>query len=469
MGLGDRVLDSADVLVCGAGLAGCSAAIAAGRAGVKTVLLERSGVLGGIAMSSFMNSMSSMFFTDKDEQVIRGIASELIEEGVRRGCISPLWKTNEYRQIRFELEEFHKILLDKLQEANVHIYTHAWATEVLQKDEVVVGAIVHTRAGKKEVSCKVLIDTSGDLDVSATCNEDPTIYEPPGMATLLFELYGVDMQEAFEFFLKNPDNYVEHTAEGVSFEAFQRNWLDRGLFHLQHYGGVAVKPLQDAIARGEYAKEIGDAKKCDALAMFGTRDSGRVLVNSNFFYLDELNDLERISKAELEARDICMKLYKVLKAVLPGFQNAVLTHVGTELGCRKVRRLDGKFTMGSIKHAQFYDDVVGVVPVVDQDAPNGFFGEGSIDLPFGMMVPKKIDNLLIGSAKNFSCQWNSRLFLRYQPVCMLTGEVAGTAAAVAVKENVSIQNLSIKKLQKQLVINGVWLGNDERLKELGIF
>jgi hypothetical protein len=469
MSLTDSILAEADVLICGAGLAGCVTAIASARNGAKTILLERSGMLGGVVTASFMNSMSNMFFNDEDIQVIRGIPSELIEEGVRRGIVSPKWRTNEYRQIRFEVEEFHKILLDKLDEAGVTIYTHAWATHVIQNDDAITGAEVQTRAGRKIVKTRILVDASGDLDVSATCKEDPTLYEPPGMSTLLFELYGVNMQESFEFFLNNPDNYIEKTAEGVSFEAFQRNWIDRGLFHIQHYGGVAIKPLQDAIIRGEYAKEIGLAKKCDALAMFGTKDSGRVLINSNFFYLDELEHLDQFSRAELEVRDICMKLYRVLKKVLPGFQNAVLTHIGSELGCRKVRRLDGKFTMHDINYAQQYDDVVGVVPVVDQNAPNGFFGHGNIDLPFGMLVPKKIDNLLIGSAKNFSCIWNmSRLFLRYQPVCMLTGQIAGTAAAYAVRTKTSIHDIDIKELQMKLHQQDVFLGGETRLSDLGI-
>lgn len=466
--LKNSVLCDVDVLICGGGLAGCCAAIAAGRAGVKTALLERSGCLGGVAMTSFMNSMSNMFFNADDVQVIKGIPSELIEEGVRRGCIYSGWKTNEYRQIRFELEDFHKIILDKLYEAGVSIYTHTWAADVIQNGDTITGARVLTRAGWKTANCKVLIDASGDLDISATCKEDPTIYEAPGMSTMLFEVCNVNMQETFEYFLEHPDNYIERTAEGVSFEAFQRNWQERGLFHLQHYGGVAVKPLQDAIAKGEYAREIGLAKKCDALAMFGTKDSGKVLVNSNFFYLDELNDLEQTSRAELEVRDICMRLYRVLKKTFPGFQDAVLTHVGSELGCRKVRRLDGKTTMGDIKIPLFFDDVTGVVPTVDQRADNGFFGVGNIEISFGMMVPKKIDNLLIASAKSFSAEWVSRLFLRYQPVCMLTGEITGTAAALSVEREESIQRLNIKELQRKLIHNGVYLGEERRLKELGI-
>jgi flavin-dependent dehydrogenase len=47
------VLDQVDVLVAGAGVAGCAAAIAAARTGAKTMLLERSGALGGVATCSW--------------------------------------------------------------------------------------------------------------------------------------------------------------------------------------------------------------------------------------------------------------------------------------------------------------------------------------------------------------------------------------------------------------------------------
>lgn len=461
-------LQSAEVVVCGGGLSGCLAAIASARTGAKTVLLERAGMLGGIASTAFVNSMTNMFFTGKDKQIIQGIPAEIIEAGVMRGCISPHWKTNEYRQIRFELEEFHQILLDKLWEANVRIYTHTWATDAILDGTVVKGVNVQTRAGKKKLYSKVVVDCTGDLDVINSCGPDETINDAPGSSTLLFELWGVDMQKAFEFFIRNPENYNEHIAEGISLEGFKRNWEERGLFHLQHGGGRLIKPLQDAIARGEYDRESGISKNCDAMGIFGTKESGKLLVNSNFFIIDEFDSLENYSYAELSARKICMNLFKTLKRVLPGFDTAVLTHIGTELGCRKTRYLKGKYTIDNVNHAQEYNDVVGVVPVVDTHSVNGFFGDDSVDIPYRALIPKTFNRILVGTGKGMSAEWPGRTFLRYMPICMLVGQAAGTAAALAALNDIGTQELDIHILQGELMKVGVWLGNEKRLNQIGL-
>ncbi len=458
---------TADVLVCGGGLSGCLAALGAARSGCSVVLLERAGMLGGVAMTSMMNSMTNMFMNDQNQQVIRGIAGELMDEAARRELLSPLWRDNEYRQIRYDLEGMHQLLLDQLWGAGVRIYTHAWAEEAMLEGGVCRGVIAQTRAGKRAFAAKAVVDASGDIDVVASCGEDMCDSGNPGAATLLFELIGVDMQRLYEYFKANPDNYDATKSERIFFEAFERNWLEKGMFHLLHGGGVAVKPLQEAIARGEYHRENGLAVRCDALALFGTKQSGRMLVNSNFFELDELDRLEDICTAELSARKICMDLYRTLKRVMPGFEHAELTHIGTELGCRRSRYLRGQSRLERIDVAQQYDDVIGVAPVIDFNDQNGLYGPGTIDLPYGSIVPRRVDNLLVGTAKCFSATWDARHYMRLQPVCMLLGQSAGTAAALAAKTG-SARRLDVRALQRELLRGKVWLGDEKRLAALGL-
>ena len=53
--------------------------------------------------------------------------------------------------------------------------------------------------------------------------------------------------------------------------------------------------------------------------------------------------------------------------------------------------------------------------------------------------------------------------MRFIPACVLTGEASGTAAAIAVKDGCSVQEVDVKKLQKILEENGVKL---HRTKEM---
>lgn len=460
--------NTSDVLVCGGGLSGCLAALGAARTGAKVVLLERAGMLGGIAMTSMMNSMTNMFFNDRNEQVIRGIADELMTEAEKRGLLSPLWRTNEYRQIVYDLEGFHQLLLDLLWGAGVQIYTHTWANQAILEGSTIRGVVAQTRAGKRAFYAKAVVDTTGDLDVTASCGDENYDYDVPGSATLLFELVGVDMQRLYEYFRDHPDNYDATKSERIFFETFERNWLERGMFHLLHGGGIAVKPLQDAIARGEYKRENGLAVRCDAMALFGTKESGRMLVNSNFFEIDDLQNLEEYSYAELSARKICMDLFHTLKRVMPGFEHAQLTHIGTELGCRRSRYLVGRFRMERMDIAQRYDDVIGVAPVIDFNDRNGLYGPGALELPFGSLVPKHINNLLVGTGKCFSATWDARHYMRLQPVCMLLGQSAGVAAGLSALSGVDTHDLDIRTLQRELLRTGVWLGDEQRLAELGV-
>lgn len=458
----------ADVVICGAGLAGCLAAISAGRQGAKVLLLEKDNMLGGIAAKSFMNSMTNFFFMGNDQQVIRGIPDEIVRECVRRGGISKYWDTNEYRQIRYDIELFHQVLLEKLWEEEVDIYTNTWATKAVMKNNTVTGVVAHTRGGDIEIGAKIVIDTTGDLEILDTADHNSYQYDNPGSATLLFELINVDIQKTFEYFLSNPDNYDENIDVHIKFDVFKKNWLERGMFHLPHFGGHALQPLQNAVNSGVISREMGLAKNCDAMAMFGNRESGRMLINSNFFAIDELHDIESFSRAELSARKICLTLHQALKEYFPGFDKSEITHVGTGLGSRRTRYLKGNSTTKTLEHAQRCDDVIGAVPVKDTSAKNGFFADDYVDIAYGTIVPERINNLLVGSGKCMSAEWKARHYLRLQPICMLIGQAAGVAAAVAVQTNHDTQSIDIKSIQKALLHQKAWLGNEKRLAELGL-
>ena len=77
---------SYDVVVCGGGTSGVSAAISAARAGAKTLLIERVGQLGGQMNFSGPPGFSfAHLFNARHEQIIAGLAEEthgrLLAEG----------------------------------------------------------------------------------------------------------------------------------------------------------------------------------------------------------------------------------------------------------------------------------------------------------------------------------------------------------------------------------------------------
>ena len=80
------VIDDCDVLVCGGGVAGIAAALAAARTGARTVLLEREFLLGGLATLGLVT-----IYLPLDDgcghQVSFGIAEELLRRSIRSGIV----------------------------------------------------------------------------------------------------------------------------------------------------------------------------------------------------------------------------------------------------------------------------------------------------------------------------------------------------------------------------------------------
>jgi heterodisulfide reductase subunit A-like polyferredoxin len=76
---------SADVLVCGGGVAGTTAAVAAARNGADVVLVERYGFLGGNATAGAV-AQFNCWQTPAGRRVVAGLAAEIVERLQRMGA-----------------------------------------------------------------------------------------------------------------------------------------------------------------------------------------------------------------------------------------------------------------------------------------------------------------------------------------------------------------------------------------------
>jgi hypothetical protein len=83
------------------------------------------------------------------------------------------------------------------------------------------------------------------------------------------------------------------------------------------------------------------------------------------------------------------------------------------------------------------------------------------------MVPVKIDNLLV-SGRCISSTHVAESSVRAIYACMLTGQAAGTAAVIAVRDKVTPENVNIQKLQDSLIKQGIQI-NQPRRKADGVW
>ena len=76
-------------------------------------------------------------------------------------------------------------------------------------------------------------------------------------------------------------------------------------------------------------------------------------------------------------------------------------------------------------------------------------------IPFRCLLPKKLDNLLLAGR----CISSDRMTygsVRVMPVCLVTGEAAGTAAAMAAAQGSAPRELDVARLRRDLLAHGAY-------------
>ncbi len=456
-----------DVIAVGGGLSGVSAAVAAARAGAKVALLERSGMLGGVATSGLMASMTNFFFTSDGTMVIRGLPEEIVDRLASEGGTDPNWRTGSLPQIPNDPEVLQRVLCEMLDECGVEIRLYSMAVGVVTDGPALRGVIAESVSGREAILGEVTVDATGDADVAARAGAKFDEVSPEASHSLEFRMANVDLDRAYRYFRDNPDQYPEGLDIASTFEDFERAWLEHGLFHMPHGGGSVLKLIRDAIDRGTYVRESGMAEGLDAFGMYGTAWNGTVVINTGF-YVADATDVRQRSRATIEARRMVGAVADFLRGNFPGFERAFVVQSAPELGVRITRRIVGKYrlTLEEMDGGARFDDTIGMSPSQVGMSGGVGFRDYAHDIPYGIVVPEGVDRLLVASGKNVSTE--PRGALRGQVWCMELGQAAGTAAALCAASGARPGDVDVRELQRMLLGGGVYLGDERRLSELGL-
>ena len=278
----------------------------------------------------------------------------------------------------------------------------------------------------------------------------------------------VDIDEVVAYFEANPEEWQQYQDHVTTLEQFISNWRERGMFHLPHGGARNMTIVKEAIAKGEDARGVGLCKAIDIFGMFAYKSSGAVLINSCNFAIDHL-DIRMHSQAELEARRLIPYIANFLVTHMPGFENAYVSDSAAMTGVRFTRWIDAGFDMTAqqrTKGAQF-DDLIGVQATRTRHPKGGtLFPPRSNEIPYRIMLPQKVDNVIVASGKSVST--TPRGLIRGQTPCLVLGQGAGVAAAVAARSGTTARDVNIKEVQRGLLKQNVYLGEPDRLAELGL-
>jgi glycine/D-amino acid oxidase-like deaminating enzyme len=408
------VVKEVDILVCGGGFAGVAAAVAAARNGASVMLIERYGFLGGLATGALVITTPPL-----NNGINREIARRLMAWGHYApdrakedatdsddidglACLLPYDpETTKY--------EFVRMLLDH----RVEILLHTYVAGTLGADGRIEAVIVENKAGRSAVRAKVVVDATGDADVAAHAGAPVRAVERP--ITMMFNMADVDSE--------------------------------RALKHLKSWAGLK-RVIRDAIAKGEIEFDLGTDPDFGAPGIFAADliHKGQLNVWGGMLYSNRSLDPGERTRAEIVTRDHAYRMAIYLRKNVPGFENARLEQMSTEVGIRATRNLEGLAVPSK-------EEIVrGAFP----DTVARPYLRKTLAVPYRSLVPQGIENLLV-AGRCISADDAIMGRLRLIPVCSATGEAAGVAAAMAADQGVAVQAVDVGHLRETLTEQGVVL------------
>ena len=466
-----------DVAVIGGGTAGFIAAAAAARTGARTILTEYLPFLGGMhGGAGLVLSGTGFYHTylgdrrfrySKDlELLIAGLPLEywkrLAEAGGAYGDPDepPLNIIND--------PELTKLVAEQMvEDSGADIWLMAPFVDAVVEDGNVVGAIVTRGGGLWYIRTKVLVDASGDGIAAAQAGASFEVGRPsderPQPGSMFFEVGGVDIRKTLEHLVKHPEDFSE-THYGFPPSAdYLLEQLGRG------------NPVRFKVGRGyEEAKRNGElpfapganAPPVSLGSIYLHWKDGRVVSNMVSLNMDMVYGLDVADRDQYDDMLIGTKRFVVgildhYRRYVPGFEEAWISRFPTMLGVRESRRILGNYmiTEQDAVEGRTFPDAVGrcgaFIDVHGEDVDvhldhREVGGErGWFHVPYRSLVPRDTGSLLV-AGRIISSDHIVNGSLRNQVICMMTGHAAGTAAALAAKKGVSVNDLDVSTLQNVL-------------------
>lgn len=384
-----------DVIIVGGGPAGSAAAIAAGRAGVKTLLIEQENCLGGMWTSGLL---SPLF----DAHNKTGIMQELVEDLQAKNAWGGFWEISY-------IQEYLKYFLEvKALDAGVTLLYETKYAGVNVENGHVNGVYVRNVEGDTYYEGTIVIDASGDAHLAADAGAQWVMGDENGKCqsmTLMFMVSGI------------PEKYRDGL---VIYELLEKAYAKQGLGKHSPFKMPYLIPIPNT----------------DYATVQLTHMDGEVAL-----------DAKARTLAVIEGRRQMIDVFEALKDFDEDFKNLSLILSAHQLGVRESRRVIGEYYITEddlIRGATFPDGITTATFNVDIHVPNSTEQKcmhvAPYEIPYRAMLPKKLDNVLV-AGRCISGSHIAMASYRVTGNCCAMGEAAGKAAAYAVKNNTTIRNV----------------------------
>ena len=437
------VMAETEVLVVGSGPAGLAAAISAAREGVKTMLVERYGCFGGNITQVGVNSIA--WYRYEDTTDVEGIG---IEFERRAHALSGKQKTPFERSDLLDTEMFKYVADQLVQEADVTPLLHCYVVDSIMEEEEIRGVITESKSGRQAILAERIIDASGDADLAVLSGvpHHKTPKDEMLGVTVMFSCSGVNINRFMEYIGQNPTTFGDWggtwniKTTGKEDDLFSP-YLEEPFNKAREEG--MIPPEMTSIG-GTWSRltDAGEASGLNMIYMFGYDGS----------------DVWDLTRGEMDGRHQAVLAVEVLKKYVPGFEGASLSNFGMKLGIRDTRVIRGRYAMTEhdVRNQVRFEDSIGIFPefldgygVLALPTTGRYF-----QIPYRITVPEKVENLLV-AGRCVSGDKISHAALRSMMCCTVTGQGAGVAAAVSLKDGVYSGDVDVERLQAALRKQGV--------------
>jgi len=411
-----------DVLVAGSGPAGIGAAIRAARMGMKTMVVDMQGCLGGIATAGMMSHWGG----HSSSLLLKELLDRSITEFRGLGDVP-----RPEQRCTIHHERLKMLLLDMMKEANVQVLLYTFVCGVTMDGDGVTGVVVENKTGRSVILAKRVIDATGDGDIAAFAGvpyclgrEEDHLMQP---CTMMFQVGGVEEDRAV--FPGSFETLVE-TQKG-ELQALAKEQLPFPAGHVLLYRTT----LPGVVC----------CNMTNCIGVDGTK-------------AEDLTRAVQICTSQLEP------IVTFLRTYAPGYEHCFLLDSAQLMGVRETRHFRGLKTLEKedILEARYYEDWAVREAFFNFDVHNltgasldrtgvqkNWTQSGYYTIPYGCLVPQGVRNLLL-SGRTISGGHLAHSNFRIMSVCMAIGEAAGAACAVSIADGVELDQISIRKLQASI-------------------
>lgn len=428
-----------DLIVCGGGPSGVSAAITAARKGAKTLLIERYGFCGGMATAALVNPFSGHEYTTadgtKNGSLIGGLFKEIIQNLNDKGGYGSILSPAAFD------EEILKIVYDEmLLEAGVHIKYHSFIKAIKTEDKEIKSVEVYSKEGLKEYFGKMFIDGTGDGDITTKAGLNITVGRPED---------GLTQAMTMSFRMGNVDK-----ADMI------------GTGHIRKARALVEPYFQEALATGSLIYPYRP------FVHFYDYPRDGVL-HFNMTRINEVSGLsvDDLTKAEIEGRRQAHLIAGWLIKNVPYFKKSFIEKVACQVGVRETRHIKGLYVMtqddirsgskfeDAIVRSRYFIDIHNPKGAYDVQQLKGTSGDLNHDfgprpgdyyeVPYRSIVSRECCNLLV-PCRALSATHEASAAIRVMATMHGIGEATGIAAVLCIDKGIQVYELDGTKVRSQI-------------------